>query len=96
MKALTNTQSYWHAHVKAARLSKESIVDYAKIHDLNIKKLYYWLSKHAQRNQLNHRKLTPTSLVNVTVSPHSFSPTATLKIIYNNTEMQFTPLPPDD
>ena len=96
MKPLTKTQSYWHAHVEAAQLSKGSIVDYAKIHDLNIKKLYYWRSTYAQRNQSNHRKLIPPSFAKVTVSPHSFSPTAALKIIYNKTEVQFTHLPPAD
>ena len=96
MKTLTKTQSYWHAHVEAARLSKGSIVDYAKNHDLNIKKLYYWRSTYTQRNQSNHRKLTSPSFAKVTVSSHSCSPAAALKIIYNKAEMQFTPLPSAD
>ncbi len=40
MKALTEKQAYWKAHLEAAESYEGSLADYARAHDLSTKKLY--------------------------------------------------------
>lgn len=41
-QALTETQLYWLSHLQRCAQSRQSMVDYARAHNLKITKLYYW------------------------------------------------------
>jgi hypothetical protein len=41
-QSVTETQRYWRDHLKRCAQSKQTMVEYAKAHNLKVTKLYYW------------------------------------------------------
>ena len=69
-KPLTERQQYWLGHIKAADASGGSCVEYATVHDLDVKHLYQW--KTTLRRQGLLPGTAPTSSF-VAVTPSSVS-----------------------
>lgn len=52
IKPTTDRQQYWLNHVKSAKASDGTLVDYAKAHQLKPKDLYQWKTRLIQRGAL--------------------------------------------
>lgn len=52
---LTKKQAYWKSHIEAAESYEGSLVDYAREHDLEVKKLYVY------KTALRERELVTTN-----------------------------------
>lgn len=63
MAALTQKQAYWKAHVEAAQLYDGSVVDYARAHGLEAKKLYVYKT---QLGRLEEASANASGFVRVT------------------------------
>ena len=67
--ALTKKQQFWKAHLDALEVFEGSAADYARLHDLEVKKLYVY--KTAIRERLVTQEVTQSSFVRVTTSTKS-------------------------
>lgn len=49
---LTQKQAYWKSHLEAAESFDGSLVDYARAHDLEVKKLYVYKTALRERSEI--------------------------------------------
>jgi hypothetical protein len=63
---LTKKQQFWKAHLDALDLFEGSAADYARLHDLEVKKLYVY--KTAIRERLATHEVSQSSFLRVTTS----------------------------
>ena len=63
MVTLTEKQTYWKNHVEAARSFDGSLADYARAHDLQVKKLYVYKT---QLRKLEEASAVSAGFVKVT------------------------------
>ena len=52
---LTEKQQFWKSHLEAAEVFDGSLVDYARTHDLEVKKLYVYKTALREREALTPR-----------------------------------------
>ena len=75
---LTKKQQFWKAHLDALEVFEGSAADYARLHALEVKKLYVY--KTAIRERLATQEATQSSFVRVTTSTQSAMVTTSVTV----------------
>ena len=77
MVVLTEKQAYWKTHLKAAQSFDGSLADYARAHDLQVKKLYVYKT---QLGKLKQARVVSADFVKVTTPTEKASSPVTVSL----------------
>ena len=77
MAILTEKQAYWKAHLEAAQSIDGSLADYARAHDLQVKKLYVYKT---QLSKLETASEMPAGFVKATIPVAKVSSLVTVSL----------------
>lgn len=87
--AITERQSYWLNHIKAAHGSEDSLVAYAATHKLKVKDLYQWKTLLARRGFLPSKQPESKFVAVSPPAPRALSSGCQI-ILPNGVRLQFS------